>query len=76
MGFCHPAVVGCLGDGEKTATDEATDKRIYQKQLTKGLPSSQLGSRLMISQNLSEANMFSNYISGSFWKLLLSVCTF
>lgn len=49
--------VSRLGDGKKTATDEATDKSIYQKQqkqLTKGLQSSQLGSRLMTLQNLSD----------------------
>lgn len=48
--------VGRLGDGEETATDEATDKSVYQKQqkrLTKGLQSSQMASRLMTSQNLS-----------------------
>lgn len=75
-----PVSVSHLGDGEKTATDETTDKSIYekqQKQLTKGLQSGQLGSRLMTNRIcLFDVNMFSNYISCSFWKLLRSVCTF
>lgn len=68
--------VGCLGDGEETATDEATDKSVYQKQqkrLTKGLQSSQMGSRLMTSQNLS---VWGKYIQQLYFLLILEIAAF
>lgn len=68
--------VGCLGNGETTATDEATDKSFYQKQqkqLTKGLQSSQLGSRLMASHNLS---VWGKYVQQLYFLLILEIAAF